>query len=103
LARLLLLLAKFGKDGTPEPIVGKVNQEMLSEMIGSTRSRVSHFMNKFRELGYISYSDGKIEVRNGLLNVLLHDKPHIRGDDTLDLNEPMSLALSRGKLGGWQV
>jgi CRP/FNR family transcriptional regulator, cyclic AMP receptor protein len=103
LARLLLLLAKFGKEDKPEPIVGKVNQEMLSEMIGATRARVSHFMNKFRHLGYIRYSDGNIEVHSGLLSVLLIDKPHIRGDDTIFLNEPMSLALSRGKQGGWQV
>jgi CRP/FNR family cyclic AMP-dependent transcriptional regulator len=102
LARLLLLLANLAK-GDTEPIVGKFDQETLAEMIGSTRSRVSHFMNKFRDLGYIRYGDGNIEVHNGLLSVLLHDKPHIRGDDTLDLNEPMSLALSRGKQGSWQV
>ena len=101
LARLLLLLAKLAKGDKPEPIVGKFDQETLAEMIGSTRSRVSHFMNKFRDLGYITYGEGNIEVHNGLLSVLLHDKPHIRGDDTNDLNEPMSLALSRGKQGSW--
>jgi len=80
LARLLLLLANFGKEGKPEPIVGKFSQEMLADMIGTTRSRVSHFMNKFRELGFISYN-GKIEVHSALLTVLLHDKPQIRRDD----------------------
>jgi CRP/FNR family transcriptional regulator, cyclic AMP receptor protein len=74
LARLLLLLAKFGNEGKPEPIVGKYSQEMLAEMIGTTRSRVSEFMNKFRELGYIRYnSGGSIEVHSGLLSVLLND------------------------------
>jgi CRP/FNR family cyclic AMP-dependent transcriptional regulator len=76
LARLLLLLANFGKDGKPEPIVGKFSQETLAEMIGTTRSRVSFFMNKFRKLGYIEYN-GKLEVHNSLLNVVLYDKPEI--------------------------
>jgi CRP/FNR family transcriptional regulator, cyclic AMP receptor protein len=60
LARLLLLLANFGKEGKPEPIVGKFSQEMLAEMIGTTRSRVSKFMNKFRELGFVSYLAGSL-------------------------------------------
>jgi CRP/FNR family transcriptional regulator, cyclic AMP receptor protein len=77
LARLLLLLANFGKEGRPEPIVGKFSQEMLADMIGTTRSRVSKFMNKFRELGFISYN-GTIEVHSSLLGVLLHDQPHIK-------------------------
>jgi CRP/FNR family transcriptional regulator, cyclic AMP receptor protein len=77
LARLLLLLANFGKEGKPEPIVGKFSQEMLAEMIGTTRSRVSFFMNKFRKLGFIEYN-GKLEVHNSLLNVVLHDNPQIR-------------------------
>jgi CRP/FNR family transcriptional regulator, cyclic AMP receptor protein len=77
LARLLLLLANFGKEGRPEPIVGKFSQETLADMIGTTRSRVCNFMNKFRDLGFISYN-GTIEVHSSLLNVLLHDKPHIR-------------------------
>jgi CRP/FNR family transcriptional regulator, cyclic AMP receptor protein len=77
LARLLLLLANFGKEGRPEPIVGKFSQEMLAEMIGTTRSRVSFFMNKFRKLGFIEYN-GTLEVHNSLLNVVLHDKPEIR-------------------------
>jgi CRP/FNR family cyclic AMP-dependent transcriptional regulator len=79
LARLLLLLANFGKEGRPEPIVGKFSQETLAEMIGTTRSRVSFFMNKFRKLGFIEYN-GKLEVHNSLLNVVLHDNPQIRRD-----------------------
>ena len=77
LARLLLLLANFGKEGRPEPIVGKFSQEMLADMIGTTRSRVSKFMNKFRELGFISYN-GTLEVHSSLLGVLLHDQPQIK-------------------------
>jgi len=80
LARLLLLLANFGKEGRPEPIVGKFSQETLAEMIGTTRSRVSFFMNKFRKLGFIEYN-GKLEVHNSLLNVVLHDKPEINTRD----------------------
>jgi CRP/FNR family transcriptional regulator, cyclic AMP receptor protein len=80
LARALLLLANFGKEDAPEPIVGKFSQEVLAEMIGTTRSRVSHFMNKFRKLGYIKYN-GKLEIHNSLLNVVLYDKPQIRSND----------------------
>jgi CRP-like cAMP-binding protein len=80
LARLLLLLANFGKEGRPELIVGKFSQETLAEMIGTTRSRVSKFMNKFRELGFISYN-GSIEVHSSLLSMLLHDKPQIKARD----------------------
>ena len=80
LARALLLLANFGKEDAPEPIVGKFSQEVLAEMIGTTRSRVSHFMNKFRKLGYIKYN-GKLEIHNSLLNVVLYDKPQIRTKD----------------------
>ena len=80
LARVLLLLANFGKDGRPEPIVGKFSQETLAEMIGTTRSRVSFFMNKFRKLGYIQYN-GKLEIHNSLLNVVLYDKPEIKTND----------------------
>jgi CRP/FNR family transcriptional regulator, cyclic AMP receptor protein len=80
LARLLLLLANFGKDGTPQPITTQVSQETLAEMIGTTRSRVSFFMNKFRKLGFISYN-GKIEVHNSLLNAVLYDKPEIKRDE----------------------
>ena len=71
LARALLLLANFGKDGRPEPIIAKVSQETLAEMIGTTRSRVSFFMNKFRKLGLIDYN-GQIEIHSSLLNVVLH-------------------------------
>ena len=78
LARLLLLLANFGKEGSPKAIQPDISQETLAEMIGTTRSRVSFFMNKFRKLGLISYN-GKIEVHNSLLSAVLHDKPEIRG------------------------
>ena len=74
LARLLLLLANFGKDTKPEPIIAKISQETLAEMIGTTRARVSFFMNKFRKLGFIEYNGG-IEVHSSLLNVVLHDQP----------------------------
>src|SRR5512140_568141 len=76
LARLLLLLANFGKDGKPEPIIAKISQETLAEMIGTTRSRVSFFMNKFRKLGFISYN-GSIAVHSSLLNLVLHEQPQI--------------------------
>jgi CRP/FNR family transcriptional regulator, cyclic AMP receptor protein len=79
LARLLLLLANFGKEGSPQPISPSISQETLAEMIGTTRSRVSFFMNKFRKLGFISYN-GKIEVHNSLLNAVLYDKPEIKRD-----------------------
>jgi CRP-like cAMP-binding protein len=72
LARLLLLLANFGKVGPPDPVIAKISQEMLAEMIGTTRSRVSHFMNKFRQAGFISYN-GHIEVHSSLLSVVLTD------------------------------
>ena len=77
LARLLLLLANFGKEGNPQPIIPNISQETLAEMIGTTRSRVSFFMNKFRKLGFISYN-GKIEVNSSLLNAVLYDKPEIK-------------------------
>jgi CRP/FNR family transcriptional regulator, cyclic AMP receptor protein len=83
LARLLLLLANFGKDGISQPIAASVSQETLAEMIGTTRSRVSFFMNKFRKLGFITYN-GKIEVHNSLLNAVLYDKPEIKGDEGSD-------------------
>jgi CRP/FNR family cyclic AMP-dependent transcriptional regulator len=76
LARALLLLANFGKEGKPEPVIAKISQETLAEMIGTTRSRVSSFMNKFRQLGFIDYN-GKLEVHSSLLNVVLHDEPRI--------------------------
>ena len=77
LARLLLLLANFGKEGSPQPISPNVSQETLAEMIGTTRSRVSHFMNKFRKLGLISYN-GDIEVHSSLMDAVLRDKPELR-------------------------
>jgi CRP-like cAMP-binding protein len=90
LARLLLLLANFGKEGKPEPLIAKISQETLAEMIGTTRSRVSFFMNKFRKLGFIDYNGdpdhrGTIEVHTSLLNLVLHEQQHIdtqeRGPD----------------------
>lgn len=80
LARLLLLLANFGKEGKPTPIDASVNQETLAEMIGTTRSRVSFFLNKFRKLGLISYN-GKLVVHRSLLNAVLHEKPVINRDE----------------------
>jgi CRP/FNR family cyclic AMP-dependent transcriptional regulator len=77
LARLLLLLANFGKEGKPEKVIAKISQETLADMIGTTRSRVSFFMNKFQKLGFIDYNGG-IEVHSSLLNVVLHDQPKIR-------------------------
>ena len=73
LARLLLLLAHFGKEGAPETIIPKISQETLAEMIGTTRSRVSFFMNRFRELGFLDYGEGGLQVHSSLLNVVLHD------------------------------
>jgi CRP/FNR family transcriptional regulator, cyclic AMP receptor protein len=72
LARLLLLLANFGKERAPEPVIAKISQEVLAEMIGTTRSRVSFFMNKFRRLGLIEYN-GSLRVHSSLLNMVLHD------------------------------
>jgi CRP/FNR family transcriptional regulator, cyclic AMP receptor protein len=77
LARMLLLLANFGKEGTPTPMIAKISQETLAEMIGTTRSRVSFFMNKFRKLGFIDYNGG-IEVHSSLLNLVLHEQPEIK-------------------------
>jgi CRP/FNR family transcriptional regulator, cyclic AMP receptor protein len=77
LARILLLLANFGKEGPPEPVIAKISQETLAEMIGTTRSRVSFFMNKFRQLGLIDYN-GQIEIHPSLLSVVLHEKREIR-------------------------
>ncbi len=72
LARILLLLARFGKEGTPEDVIPKISQETLAEMVGTTRSRVSFFMNRFRKLGFIHYNGG-LQVHSSLLNVVLHD------------------------------
>jgi CRP-like cAMP-binding protein len=72
LARVLLLLANFGKEGKPETVIAKISQETLAEIVGTTRSRVSFFMNKFRKLGFVNYN-GHLEVHSSLLNVVLHD------------------------------
>jgi CRP/FNR family transcriptional regulator, cyclic AMP receptor protein len=80
LARMLLLLSHFGQEGVPQQISPNISQETLAEMIGTTRSRVSHFMNKFRKLGLISYN-GHIEVNSSLLNAVLHDRPELKEDE----------------------
>jgi len=80
LARLLLILANYGKEERPDPIVPKINQETLAEMIGTTRTHVNFFMNKFRQLGLIEYN-GNIKVHRALLNMLLHEKPEIAPRD----------------------
>lgn len=72
LARLLLLLAHFGKEGKPEPVIPKISQETLAEMVGTTRSRVSFFMNKFKKMGFLEYNGG-LHVHSSLLNIVLHD------------------------------
>ena len=73
LARILLLLARFGKEGVPETVVPKISQETLAGMVGTTRSRVSFFMNRFRKLGFIHYNGGGLQVHSSLLNIVLHD------------------------------
>jgi CRP/FNR family cyclic AMP-dependent transcriptional regulator len=78
LARMLLLLANFGKESKPEPIIAKISEEALAEMIGTTRSRVSFFMNKFRKLGFIDYNGSGLEIHSSLLNAVLHDQPQIK-------------------------
>jgi CRP/FNR family transcriptional regulator, cyclic AMP receptor protein len=85
LARALLLLANFGKEGKPTRVIAKISHGMLAEMIGTTRARVSHFMNKFRKLGFISYN-GTLEIHNSLQNVL-HDNPHLRSNQTIATSE----------------
>ena len=74
------MMANFGKESKPEPVIAKISQETLAEIVGTTRSRVSMFMNKFRKLGFIDYN-GSLEVHNSLLNVVLHDNPHLRTRD----------------------
>jgi hypothetical protein len=89
LARLLLLLANFGKEGRPQPVVAKISQETLAEMIGTTRSRVSFFMNKFRRLGFVKYN-GHLEVHSSLLSVVLHDDPRsVRGSEVSNLGQEL--------------
>lgn len=80
LARLLLLLANFGKEEVPQRVITEFSQETLAQMVGTTRARVSHFMNKFRRLGFIDYNGG-IEVHNSLLNIVLYDQPEIPHDE----------------------
>ena len=80
LARMLLLLANFGKAGSPQLISPNISEETLAEMVGTTRSRVSHFMNKFRKLGLIDYN-GHIEIHNSLLSAVLHEKPQLKQDE----------------------
>jgi CRP/FNR family cyclic AMP-dependent transcriptional regulator len=80
LARLLLILANYGKEDRPDPIVPKINQETIAEMIGTSRTHINHFMNKFRQLGFIEYN-GDIKVNRSLLNMLLHEKPQIASRD----------------------
>jgi CRP/FNR family transcriptional regulator, cyclic AMP receptor protein len=77
-ARMLLLLANFGKESKPEPIIAKISQETPAEMVGTTRSLVSFFMNKFRELGFIDYNRDGLDVHSSLLNAVLHDQPQIK-------------------------
>lgn len=79
LARLLLLMANFGQEGKPEPVITKVSQETLAEMVGTTRSRINGFMNKFRQLGFIEYN-GEMKVNQSLLNMVLHEAPQIKRD-----------------------
>ena len=84
LARLLLILANYGKEDRPDPIVPKISQETLAEMIGTSRTHVNHFMNKFRQLGLIEYNGdtrGEIKVNRSLLNLMLHEKPQIAQRD----------------------
>jgi CRP/FNR family cyclic AMP-dependent transcriptional regulator len=93
LARLLLLLANFGKEGAPQPVLAKLSQETLAEMVGTTRSRVSYFMNKFRRLGFIEYN-GHLEVHSSLLSVVLHDDPRsVRTSEASDIEESVGEAL----------
>jgi CRP/FNR family transcriptional regulator, cyclic AMP receptor protein len=96
-ARVLLLMANFGKEGKPEPVIPKLSQETLAEIVGTTRSRVSTFMNRFRDLGFINYN-GDLEVHNSLLNVVLHDKPQIRRGE--DGNWTLHISRSFNGAGG---
>jgi CRP-like cAMP-binding protein len=107
LARLLLLLANFGKEGSPQPITPNISQETLAEMIGTTRSRVSFFMNKFRKLGFISYN-GKIEVNSSLLNAVLlrqardHARAVRRSLDRGQRNQPILIAICLSRASIYQ-
>jgi CRP/FNR family cyclic AMP-dependent transcriptional regulator len=94
LARALLLLANFGKDGKHETVIAKVSQETLAEMVGTTRSRVSHFMNKFRQLGYINYN-GDLEVHSSLLDAVLHEKPEIKAPEVSNFDHRKKTATEQ--------
>jgi CRP/FNR family cyclic AMP-dependent transcriptional regulator len=94
LARILLLMAEFGKAGEPESLIPKITQETLAEMIGTTRSRVSFFMNRFRKLGFIEYN-GRIKVHKSLLNIILHDQ-----SSDYDAAGPAIVPTPRPKSGG---
>ncbi len=83
LARILLILSKFGKEGKPERVIPKISQETLAEMVGTTRARVSFFMNKFRKMGLIDYN-GHLEIHSSLLDVVLHDEPRVPGNTLLE-------------------
>jgi CRP/FNR family transcriptional regulator, cyclic AMP receptor protein len=74
-------MANFGKEGRPEPIIANISQATLAEMIGTTRPRVTHFMNKFRQLGFIEYNGGALKVHSSLLSVILHDQPQIKSEE----------------------
>jgi len=95
LARILLLMAEFGTPGEPEPFIPRISQETLAEMVGTTRSRVSFFMNRFRKLGFIEYK-GRIQVHKSLLNVVLHDEVPKRDSGSTD---PFTTRSSRSKVG----
>jgi CRP/FNR family transcriptional regulator, cyclic AMP receptor protein len=97
LARMFLLMVNFGKEGKPEPVIAKVSQATLAEMIGTTRSRVSFFMNKFRKLGFIEYN-GHLLVHNSLLNVVLHGNPRNPTGQIRDRRERLS--IGRARFGG---
>ena len=98
LARVLLLMANFGKEGRPEPVVAKISQETLAEMIGTTRSRVSHFMNNFRRLGFISYN-GHLEVHSSLLSVVLAEQPRsVEPVSDIAVSDPAAAQKRPGKL-----
>jgi CRP/FNR family transcriptional regulator, cyclic AMP receptor protein len=100
LARILLLMAEFGKPGEPELLIPKITQETLAQMIGTTRSRVSFFMNRFRKLGFIEYN-GRIKVHKSLLNIVLHDQlPEHNAKQTLDSKTTPPLPSSRKKRRG---
>ncbi len=94
LARILLLMAEFGQPGHPEPLIPKISQETLAEMVGTTRSRVSFFMNRFREMGFIEYNGSGIHVHKSLLNVILHDRLSEQNAEKPPIEEP-----SRGSSG----